>query len=34
MKTVLTVGQTQMTSEHAADCVTRVGKKDTTVVLV
>jgi len=34
MKTVLTVGRTQMTSGHATVCVARVEKKDTTVVVV
>jgi len=34
MKTVLTVGRTQMTSGHATVCVVKVEKKDTTVVVV
>jgi len=34
VKTVLTVGRTQMTSGHATVCVARIEKKDTTVVVV
>jgi len=34
MKTVLTVGRTQMTSGHATVCVARVEKKDTKDLVV